>query len=57
MDFTIIGDNLGYLMWGAFPDGPLGGAALTLLMSLLAGIASALLGTLLGIALAISSGV
>lgn len=57
MDFTIITDNLGYLMWGTFPDGPLGGAALTLLMSLLAGIASALLGTLLGIALAMSRGV
>ncbi|MCV9878919.1 amino acid ABC transporter permease [Brenneria izbisi] len=56
MDFTIITDNLGYLMWGAFPDGPLGGAALTLLMSLLAGIASALLGTCLGIALAMSRG-
>ncbi|MFC3393843.1 amino acid ABC transporter permease [Brenneria rubrifaciens] len=57
MDFTIISDNLSYLMWGAFPDGPLGGAALTLLMSLLAGIASALLGTAMGVALAMSRGV
>lgn len=56
MDFTIIEDNLGYLLWGTFPDGPLGGAALTLAISALAGVASALLGTLLGIALAMSRG-
>lgn len=56
MDFNIIYDNFSYLMWGTFPDGPLGGAALTLAMSLLAGIASAVLGTLLGIALAMSRG-
>ena len=56
MDFTIIGDNLGYLLWGAFPDGPLGGAALTLVISLLAGVASAILGTALGVALAMSRG-
>ncbi|MBJ7222237.1 MULTISPECIES: amino acid ABC transporter permease [unclassified Brenneria] len=56
MDFTIIYDNFSYLMWGAFPDGPLGGAALTLAISLLAGIASAVLGTLLGVALAMSRG-
>lgn len=57
MDFTVITDNLGYLMWGTFPEGPLGGAALTLLMSLLAGVASAALGTILGVALAMSRGV
>lgn len=56
MDFTIIEDNLSYLLWGTFPDGPLGGAALTLVISALAGVASALLGTLLGIALAMSRG-
>lgn len=56
MDFTIIHDNLSYLLWGQFPDGPLGGAALTLLMSLIAGLASAILGTLLGVALAMSRG-
>ncbi|MFE8101179.1 amino acid ABC transporter permease [Brenneria goodwinii] len=56
MDFTIIYDNFGYLMWGTFPDGPLGGAALTLAISLLAGIASAVLGTILGVALAMSRG-
>ncbi|MEC5344157.1 amino acid ABC transporter permease [Brenneria populi] len=56
MDFTIIRDNFAYLMWGAFPDGPLGGAALTLAISLLAGIASAVLGTVMGVALAMSRG-
>ncbi|OSM94433.1 MULTISPECIES: amino acid ABC transporter permease [Lonsdalea] len=56
MDFTIIRDNFTYLMWGTFPDGPLGGAALTLAISLMAGVASAVLGTLLGIALAMSRG-
>lgn len=57
MDFTIIADNWTYLLWGTFPDGPLGGAALTLLISLIAGIASAILGTILGVALAMSRGV
>ena len=28
MDFSVIHDNLGYLLWGTWPDGPLGGAAL-----------------------------
>lgn len=57
MDFTIIADNWTYLLWGTFPDGPLGGAALTLLISLIAGVASAILGTILGVALAMSRGV
>ncbi|MCG8708537.1 amino acid ABC transporter permease [Brenneria sp. 4F2] len=56
MDFTIIYDNVGYLMWGTFPDGPLGGAALTLTISLLAGIASAALGIIMGVGLAMSRG-
>ncbi|WP_419715589.1 amino acid ABC transporter permease [Dickeya chrysanthemi] len=56
MDFSIIRDNLGYLMWGTFPDGPLGGAALTLVLSLMAGLTSAVLGTLLGVALAMLRG-
>ncbi|WP_337149115.1 amino acid ABC transporter permease [Serratia bockelmannii] len=57
MDFSVIHDNLGYLLWGTWPDGPLGGAALTLAISLMAGVASAVLGTLLGVALAMSRGV
>ena len=57
MDFSIIEDNFSYLMIGTWPDGPLGGVALTVLISLLAGVASAVLGTVLGIVLAMSSGV
>ncbi len=57
MDFHIIQDNLGYMLWGTWPEGPLGGAALTLAMSLMAGAASAVLGTALGVALAMSRGV
>ncbi len=57
MDFTIIVDNWRYLLWGTFPDGPLGGAALTVVISIMAGVASAVLGTVLGVALAMSRGV
>ncbi|KAF1072996.1 MAG: L-cystine transport system permease protein YecS [Pseudomonas citronellolis] len=53
MDFSVIADNLSYLLWGAWPDGPLGGAALTLVLALLSGIVSGVLGLLLGIALAV----
>ncbi|MDU9412747.1 amino acid ABC transporter permease [Pseudomonas sp. zfem005] len=56
MDFSVILDNLDYFLLGAWPDGPLGGAALTLLLSLLSGIASAVLGLVLGIALAVLEG-
>ncbi|WP_283148886.1 amino acid ABC transporter permease [Silvimonas soli] len=53
----VIWHNLDYLLWGAFPDGPLGGAALTLLLSIGSAVASAVLGALLGIALTFSRGV
>lgn len=56
MDFSVIGDNLSYFMWGAYPDGPLGGAALTLLLSVLSGIAAGVLGLILGIALVVVRG-
>lgn len=56
MDFSIISDNLGYLLWGTYPDGPLGGAALTLLISLIAGVFSSILGVLFGVLLAMSRG-
>lgn len=52
MNFSVVWDNLPYLLLGAWPDGPLGGAALTLALSLASGAASALLGLALGIALA-----
>ena len=49
-------DSLPYLLGGAYPDGPIGGAALTVLLSLGSGILSALLGLGLGIALAMLQG-
>ena len=51
MDFSVISDNLSYFLLGAYPDGPLGGAALTLGLSALSGVISAVLGLVLGIAL------
>lgn len=49
-------ESLPYLLWGAFPQGPLGGAALTLLLSAGSGIASAVLGLAWGIGLATATG-
>lgn len=57
MDFTVIADNWQYLLFGAYPDGPLEGAALTVFISIIAGIASIILGTLGGIVLAMLRGV
>lgn len=50
--FQVVWDNLPYLLVGAWPNGPLGGAALTLILSALSGVASAVIGLGLGIALA-----
>lgn len=49
-------DNLPYLLWGAWPDGPLGGAALTVLLSAGSAVASAVLGLVFGVALAMGRG-
>jgi polar amino acid transport system permease protein len=56
MQFSVLTDNLPYLLWGAYPDGPLGGAALTVLLSAGSALASALLGLVLGIALSLARG-
>jgi polar amino acid transport system permease protein len=56
MDFTVVFGNVDYLLWGAWPNGPLGGAALTLLLAGVSALASAVLGGVLGIALAMSRG-
>lgn len=56
MDFSVVVDNLQYLLMGAYPDGPIGGAALTVLLALLSGLTSAVLGLGLGIALAVLRG-
>jgi polar amino acid transport system permease protein len=49
--------NLPYLLVGTFPDGPLGGAALTLVMASISAAASAVLGLAGGIGLAMTRGV
>ncbi len=56
MNGAVILDNLGYLLVGAWPEGPLGGVALTILLSVTSGLASGVLGLLLGVALAMASG-
>ncbi len=56
MNPAVILDNLPYLLVGAWPDGPIGGVALTLILSVASGVASGVLGLLLGIALAMSGG-
>jgi polar amino acid transport system permease protein len=56
MQLAVLHDNLSYLLWGNYPDGPLGGAALTLTLSAGSAVLSAVLGLLLGILLAIGQG-
>lgn len=56
MDFSFLRDDLGYLLWGTFPDGPPGGALLTLLLSAGSGLASAGIGLALGIGLVMLEG-
>jgi polar amino acid transport system permease protein len=56
MDFSFLHDDLGYLLWGTFPDGPPGGALLTLLLSAGSGVASALLGLGFGVLLVLLNG-
>lgn len=49
--------TLRYLLWGAFPHGPLGGLALTVCLSVTSAILSAVLGLAGGIALSMTRGV
>lgn len=53
MNLSVITDNLSYLLLGAYPDGPLGGAALTLVLSILSSLISAIIGLIAGISLAL----
>ncbi|MBJ9679168.1 amino acid ABC transporter permease [Burkholderia gladioli] len=54
MPWELFAGNLRYLLIGAFPDGPLGGAALTLVLAVASAIASGLLGFAAGIELAMA---
>lgn len=56
MDLSLLLDNLPYLLVGAFPDGPLGGAALSLVLAMASAVASALLGVALGVGMALARG-
>lgn len=56
LDVTVLLDNLPYLLWGAYPEGPIGGAALTVVLSLGSALVSGLLGLVAGIGLAMSRG-
>lgn len=56
MDFSVIANNWLYFLVGAYPHGPLGGLALTLLLSVLSGVAASVLGLIFGIALAVGRG-
>lgn len=55
--FSAILANVPYLLVGSFPDGPLGGAALTLVMAAISAVLSAVLGLAGGIGLAMTRGV
>src|SRR5690349_6245444 len=56
MDLSLLASNLPYLLVGAFPDGPLGGAALSLVLAIASALASAVLGVGLGVAMALVRG-
>ena len=56
MNFSVITGNLTYLLWGTWPNGPLGGAALTLLLSVGSAIASAVFGLMWGVSMAVARG-
>lgn len=56
MDFSVISNNITYFLIGPFPHGPLGGAALTIILSATSAIISAVLGLIFGVTLAITKG-
>lgn len=56
MNFAVLADDWQYLLLGTFPEGPPGGALLTLILSAVSGVLSAVLGLGLGIALAMARG-
>lgn len=56
MNFTAVFSDVSYLLWGAFPNGPIGRAALTLLLTATSSVIAALLGLVLGTMLTMWSG-
>ena len=49
-------DNLTYLLWGTFPNGPVAGLALTLVITVASVLLSAVLGLIGGVLLAVTRG-
>lgn len=49
MDFSVISDNIVYLLIGRYPHGPIGGLALTLYLALVSGALSCVGGIALGL--------
>lgn len=56
MNFAALADDWQYLLWGSFPEGPPGGALLTLLLCGTSGVLSAIFGVVFGIALVMGRG-
>ena len=56
MNFSALEDDWLYLLVGTFPEGPPGGALLTLILSASSGLLSAVLGLALGVALVMGTG-
>ena len=57
MDIPVLLGNIPYLLIGAFPDGAIGGLALTVFMAIVSALLSAVLGVVGGVALAMTRGV
>ena len=49
MDFSVIGDNWVYFLIGRYPNGPIGGLALTFYLAVIAGVLSFIGGLILGL--------
>jgi len=56
MNFEALLDDWQYMLWGTFPDGPPGGALLTLILSSISGVLSAIFGIVFGITLVMGHG-
>ena len=48
-NWSVVWDNFPYLLWGAYPDGPLGGLALTIILALIGIFCAFWLGLALGL--------
>ena len=56
MDFSVLQDDITYLLWGTFPEGPLAGAALTVIMSICSALIALIFGIAAGVTLVLHRG-